>query len=45
VVAGVGSRRYAKLTVETRSIFVPTLASSGVIDPKAEQSRWLKVAF
>lgn len=45
VVAGVGTRRYAKLTVQSRSIFVPTLASDGVSDPNAEQSRWLEVVF
>lgn len=41
VVAGVGTRRYAKLTVGTRAIFVPTSASDGVTDPMAEHSRFL----
>ncbi len=45
VVAGVGARRYAKLTVETRSIFVPTWKEDPVTDPNAERSRWLEVAF
>lgn len=45
VVAGVGTRRYAKLTVGTRAIFVPTSASDGVTNPNAEQSRWLEVVF
>jgi hypothetical protein len=45
VVAGVGTRRYAKLTVGTRAIFIPTSASDGVTNPNAEQSRWLEVVF
>jgi len=45
VVVGVGTRRYAKLTVGARSIFVPTSALHGVTDPTAEQSRWLEVVF
>lgn len=45
VVAGVGTRRYAKLTVQSRSIFVPTSASDGVSDLGADQARWLEVAF
>jgi hypothetical protein len=45
VVAGVGTRRYAKLTVQTRSIFVPTSAGDVVSDPDADQARWLDVAF
>ncbi|GIK18344.1 MAG: hypothetical protein AMXMBFR77_11320 [Phycisphaerales bacterium] len=45
VVAGARSRRYAKLTVGTRSVFVPTSASDGVTNPNAEQSRWLEVVF
>ena len=45
VVAGVGARRYAKLTVGPRSIFVPTSASDGISNPGAEQSRWLEVVF
>lgn len=45
VVSGAGPRRYAKLTVEGRSIFAPTSNSHGVTDPSAEQSRWLEVVF
>lgn len=45
VVAGVGTHRYAKLSIGTRSIFVPTSASDGVTNPNAEQSRWLEVVF
>jgi hypothetical protein len=45
VVAGVGTRRYAKLTVQTRSIFVPTSAGDVVSDPDADTARWLEVAF
>lgn len=45
VVAGIGTRRYAKLTVGPRFIFVPTSASDGVTDPDEEQYRWLEVAF
>lgn len=45
VVAGVGTRRYAKLTVGARSMFVPTSASAAVTHPNVEQSRWLEVVF
>ena len=45
VVDGVGNRRYARLTVQSRSMFVPTSKSDGVTDPGADQSRWLEVAF
>lgn len=45
VVAGAGTRKYAKLSVGTRSLFVPTSTSDGVTNPNAEQSRWLEVVF
>lgn len=45
VVAGVGTRRYAKLAIGKRIVFIPTLASHGVSDPSAAQSRWLEVVF
>ncbi|MBI2566501.1 MAG: hypothetical protein HYV63_05665 [Candidatus Schekmanbacteria bacterium] len=43
VVAGVGARRYAKLTVGQRSMFIPTSASDGVTDPNADPSRWFSL--
>lgn len=44
-VAGVGKRRYAKLTVGQRSISVPTSASDGLTDASATPPRWLEVEF
>ncbi len=45
VVAGVGTHRYAKLSIGTRSKFVLISASDGVTNSNAEQSRWLEAVF
>jgi hypothetical protein len=45
IIAGDGKRRYAKLSVATRSIFVPTSSSDALTNPNAEQQRWLEVVF
>lgn len=45
VVSGVGNRRYAKLTMGERSIFVPTSHSDALADPDADSPRWLEVTY
>ena len=45
VVRGVGRRRYAQLSVDSRSLFVPALRSEPETDPRRERSRWLEVSF
>lgn len=45
VVVGVGTRRYARLTVGQRSLFAPAAASENVTEPNAEPLRWLEVVF
>lgn len=45
VVAGVGSRHYAKLTFDSRSMFVPTSASDATPGLVVKQVPWLDVSF
>lgn len=45
IVAGVRSRRWAKLTVEDRSIFVPNDREAPQSNPGAQSYRWLEVVF
>ena len=44
-VVGVGTRRYARLAIGRRSIYVPTLAADEVTDATAAPPRWLEVVF
>lgn len=44
-VAGVGNRRWAKLSVANRSLFLPNNPRTPLSDPGAQPSRWLEVVF
>lgn len=44
-VAGVGNRRWARLSVANRSLFLPNNPRAPLSDPGAQPSRWLEVAF
>jgi len=44
-VAGVGNRRWAKLTIANRSLFLPNNPHAPLSDPGAQPSRWLEVVF
>lgn len=44
-VAGVGNRRWARLAVANRALFLPNNPHAPVSDPGAQPSRWLEVVF
>lgn len=45
IVAGAGRRRWARLTVDNRSMLLPTAPSAAVTEPRAQQQRWLEVVY
>lgn len=45
LVAGVGNRRWARLAVADRALFLPNNPHAPVSDPGAQPSRWLEVVF
>ena len=45
IVSGVGNRRYARLRVDSRSLYVPASASDHLSEEPAIPPRWLDVAF
>lgn len=44
-VAGVGNRRWARLTIADRALYLPNNPRTPLSDPGAQPSRWLEVVF
>ena len=43
--AGVGNHRWAKLTKDSRTLYLPNNPHTPVSDPNAQPQRWLEIAF